>query len=743
MSIQESINRVVGEVQTQTNLISQIKTVLADKAAGGGGAELPPLDDAVRASASDMAVGKQLYDDDGNLVEGNLPVWNSINWSTPTAIFNDEEKKLTLRGDTGERKILNEGSSNATMHCAGNKLGNATIEDVRAGVTFTSENGLKLTGIASMSSGESYTGDLYSYSTATAKPGSGATSVQFTGIPKEPDFFVCYVDTFNAEQWKRVGVVAYDGEMVYGHEVASGTNEVTFYENTNDASDYHWRFSYSGTTLTISSASTSKGGYFHNPGTYTLLYAYKDNENGTVAIEKSRIESYSSYGFSASGDRALKGEPVWYSAVFHYPVDAQGYSQNTMVFANEKGYTTISNGSTSSYTFNASTTHDNYSDGELRIKPNNAAPPDDYSDVRFFYAYEPKISATVDTSDANVSPNQMLAGASAYAKGKLVEGNIQSRQAQTITPSTTTQYIEPGVYLAGRQTISAIQTQSKTATSNGTVTPDSGMYLSSVVVNVPTSGGVTLPTLTDPAYETDVAEGKEYIDADGVKRAGSVMTFEEQAAWNNITPTQSGDTVRLSASTNTPYLFKKGVYVSTPLSNFGNAQKGDVRSGVTFTSSAGLVETGGASIGIEPSGTMDITSNGTYDVSSYASANVKVQGVGGAQVGSAYTSTFGSDSLSFSGLQGSPKMFVIMAVNSFNVTNTNLYITSVCYNGTELQGMAVARTQMGSNYRAACQFVGSALSWTYSNGTLTISSSSSTTGGQFYSSTNYYIYYAY
>ena len=95
----------------------------------------------------------------------------------------------------------------------------------------------------------------------------------------------------------------------------------------------------------------------------------------------------------------------------------------------------------------------------------------------------------LDTSDANVTSDKMLAGYSGYANGIKVDGNIQSKGAATITPSTTAQYIEPGVYLSGRQTISAIQTETKTVTTNGTVTPSSGKYLSKVTVNIPT--GIT------------------------------------------------------------------------------------------------------------------------------------------------------------------------------------------------------------------------------------------------------------
>ena len=109
----------------------------------------------------------------------------------------------------------------------------------------------------------------------------------------------------------------------------------------------------------------------------------------------------------------------------------------------------------------------------------------------------------------------MLVGASGYAKGRLIEGNIQSKGAATITPSTTEQYIEPGVYLSGRQTISAIQTQTKTVTANGMVTPDAGKYLTSVTVNVPAggSGGLVVKsgTTTSATIETGLSDLEEFF----------------------------------------------------------------------------------------------------------------------------------------------------------------------------------------------------------------------------------------
>lgn len=215
-----------------------------------------------------------------------------------------------------------------------------------------------------------YTGDLYSFGTATAKPGSGATSAQFTNIPKQPDFFICYVDTFNVEQYHRAGVVVYDGETVYGQEIYSGTDDCYLRENTNTASSYYYKFSYSGTTLTISSSGTNNGGYFHNPGTYTLIYAYKDNENGTVAIDKKKVTATAGTSLSFT---ELEGEPVWYSAILKANQDAQAGSTSTVMYVNENGCTRMGNASSRApYTFTAATGLGSYSDGTLTLTPGSA-----------------------------------------------------------------------------------------------------------------------------------------------------------------------------------------------------------------------------------------------------------------------------------------------------------------------------------------------------------------------------------
>ena len=94
--------------------------------------------------------------------------------------------------------------------------------------------------------------------------GSGATSITFTGISDEPEAWAC-IFTSNigtSSGYTRAHVVAFDGSSIYGMEMGSGSQATA-----------HWTASFSNGSLTISSQSTTQGGYFHQPGYYELVYA--------------------------------------------------------------------------------------------------------------------------------------------------------------------------------------------------------------------------------------------------------------------------------------------------------------------------------------------------------------------------------------------------------------------------------------------------------------------------------------
>lgn len=60
----------------------------------------------------------------------------------------------------------------------------------------------------------------------------------------------------------------------------------------------------------------------------------------------------------------------------------------------------------------------------------------------------------IDTSDATIdNGNKMLNGVTSYGNGVKYTGSIQSKSAQTYTPTTSDQTIASGVYLSGAQTV--------------------------------------------------------------------------------------------------------------------------------------------------------------------------------------------------------------------------------------------------------------------------------------------------
>lgn len=60
----------------------------------------------------------------------------------------------------------------------------------------------------------------------------------------------------------------------------------------------------------------------------------------------------------------------------------------------------------------------------------------------------------VDTSDATLNTgDKMLSGSTAYANGVKYTGTINSKSAQTYTPTTSDQTIAAGQFLSGAQTI--------------------------------------------------------------------------------------------------------------------------------------------------------------------------------------------------------------------------------------------------------------------------------------------------
>jgi hypothetical protein len=117
-----------------------------------------------------------------------------------------------------------------------------------------------------------YGGSAANIGTEQVQVGSGATSITFSDLPDEPScWYLLFTSNIGTSSgYTRALVVANDGASIYGMEMGSQAQATE-----------HWSATFSSGSLTISSQSTSLGGYFHQPGYYELVYC----TGGQIEIE--------------------------------------------------------------------------------------------------------------------------------------------------------------------------------------------------------------------------------------------------------------------------------------------------------------------------------------------------------------------------------------------------------------------------------------------------------------------------
>lgn len=487
---EENIGRTNNEISTQSDIIQQIKTALEDKAAGGG-VELPTLEN--EGSAEDLAQGKQLIGADGSVVTGNVVTvaendLRSGRYSDP--YYEDYTFFYTHR--FAENTLFRKGSR-YDAEVSTLDFGEAMPSDVRAGVKFASKYGIK-TGEALM-------------------PGGGFVYPDGAFIP---------VTNFTAgKQYALVAVIngvrRYINTTTYNDYTMNAT-QITIGE---DAGDY---VIFSNTPVLFTAVASGDGFLLQNGSNYL-----HGTSSGGTALRFGTTQMVWTVNSSATGG---------FSDGKYY---AKEDSNSVWLMNSSSGYNwSIKYETAGSFGYDREGRDNTYSTGFVSF-------------VLYEYvAGEGELNPVVDSSDANVTADKMLAGYSGYANGRKVEGNIKL--------------------------------QSKTATASGTVTPDDGYLLSSVLVNVSSGSGgsvIKTGTTTSATIATGLSSIEEFFiyketqTATGLihlhysKTGGTSYMYASAWSTNNYgtktitnattAPTISGGSITLPSSTATSGGLSSGV----------------------------------------------------------------------------------------------------------------------------------------------------------------------------------------
>lgn len=265
-------------------------------------------------------------------------------------------------------------------------------------------------------------------------------------------------------------------------------------------------------------------------------------------------------------------------------------------------------------------------------------------------------SGGINTSDATATAEDILAGETAYVKGKKITGTIPTKTANDLTASGATITVPSGYYASqvtksistatqaipsvsvnasGLITASATQTagyvfagtksgtKQLTTKAATTITPTKSSQ-TAVAKNVYTTGAITVGaipneyiTTTDAtATSSEIFKDKTaYVN--GSKLTGS-FTIDDELTTQNDLITQLEEVLATKATGGIPELQEKSVTPTTTSQIVTADVEYDGLSKVTVDAIPSSY--------VQPTGTINISANGTFDVTNYVSANVLING---------------------------------------------------------------------------------------------------------------------
>lgn len=148
-------------------------------------------------------------------------------------------------------------------------------------------------------------------------------------------------------------------------------------------------------------------------------------------------------------------------------------------------------------------------------------------------------SVTIDNSTGIVTASVTQSEGYVAAGTETETLNLTAQAEKTVTPSTSAQIaVAANVYTTGEITVAAIQTETKIITANGTYTPTSGKYFSSVTVNTPVgykSGDVVNAAsislnLGTSYMSVSVTYGTSVVNTNGVLSLGDSTSVSASSA---------------------------------------------------------------------------------------------------------------------------------------------------------------------------------------------------------------------